>query len=175
MSETSPEHSATEQAVTVLMAVVPCGCDTARQILSDTARAAGAALLETAEAVLALGGCRALPAALGTALQAAMDGARSAAAVPPATETSTRLLPDPQAIGRLLKRHRGLRRRALAAPHDPAVRKELDDTTYTLCILMGQRNATTALRSAELLVGAEWPGTTVRRRVRDARTERHGW
>ncbi|WP_051832233.1 DUF5133 domain-containing protein [Streptomyces katrae] len=174
MSETSPEHAATEQAVTVLMAVVPCGCDTARQILADTARAAGAALLETAEAVLALGGCRALPAALGAALQAAMDGARSAVA-PLATETYTRLLPDPQAIGELLKRYRGLRRRALAAPHDPAVRKELDDTTYTLCILMGQRNASTALRSAELLVGAEWLGTTVRRRVRDATTERHGW
>ncbi|MEV6734888.1 MULTISPECIES: DUF5133 domain-containing protein [unclassified Streptomyces] len=173
MSETTPEHAAAEQAVTVLMAVVPCGSDTARRILADTARAAGVALLETAEAVLALGGCRALPASLGTALQAAMDGARSATA-PPVAQPYTRLLPDPQTIGELLKRHRGLRRRALAAPHDLAVRNELDDATYTLCILMGQRNACTALRSAELLVGAEWLGTTVRGRVRDASTERHG-
>ncbi|MFE6845391.1 DUF5133 domain-containing protein [Streptomyces sp. NPDC057686] len=173
MSKTPPEHAAPEQAVTVLMAVVPCGSDTARQILADTARAAGVAPLETAEAVLALGGCRALPAALGAALKAAMDRARSATATP-ATQPYTRLLPDPRTIGELLKRHRGLRSRALAAPHDRTVRGELDDATYTLCILMGQRNACTALRSAELLVGAEWLGTPVGGRVRDASTERYG-
>ncbi|MEV0414136.1 DUF5133 domain-containing protein [Streptomyces sp. NPDC050448] len=159
MSETPPEHATAEQAVTVLMAVVPCGADTARQILADTARATRVTPLETAEAVLTLGGCRELPAPLGKALKAAMDAARSATA--PVTQPYTRLLPDPQAIGELLKRHRGLRRRALAAPHELDVRNELDDATYTLCILMGQRNAYIALRSAELLVGAEWLGTTV--------------
>ncbi|WP_037835993.1 DUF5133 domain-containing protein [Streptomyces sp. NRRL S-244] len=158
MSETPPQHTAAERAVTVLMAMVPCGADTARQILGDTAWAAGTGLRETAEAVLLLGSGGKPPAPLGRALADAMDEARSA--TEPVTPPYTRLLPDPQAIGELLKRHRALRRRALAAPHDPAVRDELDDATYTLCILMGQRNAYTALRSAELLLGTEWLGTT---------------
>ncbi|MFD7834188.1 DUF5133 domain-containing protein [Streptomyces sp. NPDC059761] len=159
MSETPPQHATAEQAATVLMAVVPCGADTARQILADTAWAAGAGLRETAEAVLLLGAGGKPPAPFGRALADAMDEARST--TEPVTRPYTRLLPDPQTIGELLKRHRALRRRALAAPHDPAVRDELDDATYTLCILMGQRNAYTALRSAELLLGAEWLGTTV--------------
>ncbi|MFF4850793.1 DUF5133 domain-containing protein [Streptomyces sp. NPDC001194] len=159
MNETPPRHAIAEQAVTVLMAVVPCGADTARQILADTARAAGAQLHETAGAVLVLGrGGKPAP-PLGRALADALDEARSAAE--PAPLPYTRLLPDPRTIGELLKRHRGLRRRALAAPEDPAVRDELDDATYTLCILMGRRNAHTALRSAELLLGAEWLGATV--------------
>ncbi|WP_051804926.1 DUF5133 domain-containing protein [Streptomyces sp. NRRL F-2747] len=159
MNETPPRHAIAEQAVTILMAVVPCGSDTARRILGDTARAAGAGLHETARVVLALGrgGKPATP--LGRALTDAMDEARSAAE--PVTRPYTRLLPDPRTIGELLKRHRGLRRRALAAPEDPAVRVELDDATYALCVLMGRRNAHTALRSAELLLGAARLGTTV--------------
>ncbi|MER7463023.1 DUF5133 domain-containing protein [Streptomyces sp. NPDC097981] len=163
MSETPPRHATAEQAVTVLMAMVPCGADTARRILADAARAADAGPLETAEAVLAPTGGRAPRAPLGKALKNAMDEARSVTET--VTQPYTRLLPDPQAIRELLKRHRGLRHRALAAPHDLAVRNELDDATYTLCILMGQRNAYTALRSAELLVGAEWLGTGVRGRA----------
>ncbi|MFE2548045.1 DUF5133 domain-containing protein [Streptomyces sp. NPDC059355] len=159
MSETPPPRAIAEQAVTVLMAVVPCGADTARQILGDAARAAGAALHEMAGAVLVLGGGGKPAAPLGRALADAMDEARCAAE--PVAQPYTRLLPDPRAIGELLKRHRGLRRRALATPDDPAVRDELDDATYTLCILMGRRNAHTALRSAELLLGTEWLGTTV--------------
>lgn len=158
MSKTPSQHPTAEQAVTVLMAVVPCGADTARRILADTARGARVAPRETAEAVLALGGGRELPTLLGTALKKAVDKARSVTEA--VKQPYTRLLPDPQAIGELLKRHRSLRRRALAAPHDPVVRNDLDDATYTLCILMGQRNAHTALRSAELLLGAEWLGTT---------------
>ncbi|WP_327135030.1 DUF5133 domain-containing protein [Streptomyces sp. NBC_01343] len=159
MSETPPRHAIAERAVTVLMALVPCGADTARRILADTARAAGAGPHETAEAVLVLGGGGKPAAPLGRALADAVDEARSA--VEPVTQPYTRLLPDPRAVGELLKRHRGLRRRALAAPEDPAVRDELDDATYTLCVLMGRRNAHTALRSAELLLGTEWLGTTI--------------
>ncbi|MEV6583585.1 DUF5133 domain-containing protein [Streptomyces sp. NPDC051582] len=160
MSETPPRHATAERAVTVLMAVVPCGADAARRILADTARAAGAGLRETAGAVLVLGDGGKPPAPLGRALADAMDEARSA--TEPVTRPYTWLLPDPQTIGDLLKRHRALRRRALAAPDDRAVRDELDDATYTLCVLMGTRNAHTALRSAELLIGAEWLGTTTR-------------
>ncbi|MEU8840457.1 DUF5133 domain-containing protein [Streptomyces roseus] len=160
MNETPPRHATAERAVTVLMAVVPCGADTARRILADAARAAGAGLRETAEAALVLGGGGKPAAALGRALADAMDEARSA--TEPAEQPYTRLLPDPGTIGDLLKRHRALRRRALAAPEDAAVRDELDDATYTLCVLMGRRNAHAALRSAELLIGAEWLGTTTR-------------
>ncbi|MFJ3203152.1 DUF5133 domain-containing protein [Streptomyces sp. NPDC086989] len=163
MTEIPPQHACAEQAVTVLMAVVPCGAEAARRILAAAARSADAGPRETAEAVLALadGGTPRGP--LRRALAEAMDEARSAGA--PVTQPYTRLLPDPQAIATLLKRHRGLRRRALDAPHDLAVRSELDDATYTLCILMGQRNAYTALRSAELLLGTEWwLGTGVRGR-----------
>lgn len=159
MSETPPRHATAEQAVTVLMAVVPCGADTARRILAEAARASGTGLREAAEAALVLGDGGKPPSPLGRALADAVDEARSD--TEPVTQPYTRLLPDPQAIGELLKRHRGLRRRALATPGDPAVRDGLDDATYTLCILMGRRNAYTALRSAELLLGTEWLGTTV--------------
>ncbi|MET9888233.1 DUF5133 domain-containing protein [Streptomyces sp. NPDC006430] len=161
MSDTPPQHSTAEQAVAVLMALVPCGTETARHVLADAARYAGAGQRETAEAVLALGGGRPLPPALGKAVKAAMDEARSATAA--GTRPYTRLLPDPQALEKLVRRHRSLRRRALAAPHDLAVRNELDDATYTLCVLMGQRNAHTALRSAELLLDTEPLGTDIPR------------
>ncbi|MGW8777809.1 DUF5133 domain-containing protein [Streptomyces sp. NPDC055796] len=159
MNETPPRHTIAERAVTVLMAVVPCGADTARRILADTARATGAGPRETAEAVLVPGGGAKPATPLGRALADAVEEARSA--TEPVAQPYTRLLPDPRAVGELLKRHRGLRRRALATPGDPAVRDELDDATYTLCILMGRRNAHAALRAAELLLGTEWLGTPV--------------
>ncbi|GHE72438.1 DUF5133 domain-containing protein [Streptomyces vinaceus] len=158
MSETPPRHATEERAVTVLMAVVPCGAETARRILADAARTAGAGRRETAEAVLVRESGGKPPAQLGKALAEALDEARCA--TEPLTHPYTRLLPDPRTIAGLLKRHRALRRRALAAPGDTAVRDELDDATYTLCILMGRRNAYAALRAAELLTGAEWLGTT---------------
>ncbi|KOU09951.1 hypothetical protein ADK49_33710 [Streptomyces sp. WM6349] len=49
---------------------------------------------------------------------------------------------------------RALRRRTLAAPEDPALRAALEDAAYTLCVLMGQRNAHSALLAAEERVAA---------------------
>ncbi|MGW0826162.1 DUF5133 domain-containing protein [Streptomyces sp. NPDC002845] len=53
-----------------------------------------------------------------------------------------------------------------ASPHSY---RRLDDTAYTLCVLMGQRNAVDAVAQAEALL-ARAPAEKGRRRAGQART-----
>ncbi|MFE4593867.1 DUF5133 domain-containing protein [Streptomyces laurentii] len=62
------------------------------------------------------------------------------------------LLPDRTTVSRLLRAFRALERTVPARPHDPAARRRLEDTTYTLCVLMGERTAGAAVRAAERYV-----------------------
>ncbi|MER8047739.1 DUF5133 domain-containing protein [Streptomyces sp. NPDC094032] len=59
------------------------------------------------------------------------------------------LLPDRDTIDRLLRSYRAEERRSVALPCDPSVRRRLEDTTYTLCVLMGVRTAREAVHAAE--------------------------
>jgi hypothetical protein len=67
------------------------------------------------------------------------------------------LLPDRTTVSRLLRAFRALERTVLARPHDPAARRRLEDTTYTLCVLMGERTAGAAVRAAERYVARPAP------------------
>ncbi|MEV6400731.1 DUF5133 domain-containing protein [Streptomyces sp. NPDC051907] len=64
------------------------------------------------------------------------------------------LLPDKALLAALLRRYRTWERLAHAAPEDPVRRRRLDDLSYTLCVLMGQRTAREAIRAAESHLGS---------------------
>ncbi|MFF2655611.1 DUF5133 domain-containing protein [Streptomyces sp. NPDC058045] len=74
------------------------------------------------------------------------------------------LLPGRAQVARLLRRYRRWERLLMAAPHNEAVRRHLEDTAYTLCILMGRRTAPEAVRAAEEYLAA----------TRRPRGHRHG-
>ncbi|MCX4825926.1 DUF5133 domain-containing protein [Streptomyces sp. NBC_01142] len=59
------------------------------------------------------------------------------------------LLPDRNEVIRLLARYRAQERLVLAYPGDPEAWNNLESTTYTLCVLMGERTASAAVLAAE--------------------------
>ncbi|MFF8261238.1 DUF5133 domain-containing protein [Streptomyces virginiae] len=140
-------------ATGTVMALVPCTAESARRVLGDAARAAGVTLRLMARTVIAT---RARPADVDPdcerALRAAIGHARSRQ--PPSPPAPGTLLPAPDVLRGHLNHLRALRRRTLAAPDDAALRAALDDAAYTLCVLMGQRNAHSALLAAEERVAA---------------------
>ncbi|MBH1933392.1 DUF5133 domain-containing protein [Streptomyces sp. AV19] len=58
------------------------------------------------------------------------------------------LLAHPDVLRDLVERHAALERAAAPGTADPAVRQELADVTYTLCVSTGTRDAEAALRVA---------------------------
>ncbi|MFJ3903905.1 DUF5133 domain-containing protein [Streptomyces sp. NPDC090025] len=67
------------------------------------------------------------------------------------------LLPDRAAIDRLLRSYHALERQVVARPSDLVARSRFEDTTYTLCVLMGERSARAAVRAAEHYTAAPAP------------------
>ncbi|MFF1414582.1 DUF5133 domain-containing protein [Streptomyces sp. NPDC058289] len=63
--------------------------------------------------------------------------------------TTLGLRPPPQVLREHLSHLRAARCRNLPHPHDTAQRAELDNAAYTLCVLMGQRDAYAVLVAAE--------------------------
>ncbi|MFE0698867.1 DUF5133 domain-containing protein [Streptomyces sp. NPDC058872] len=64
------------------------------------------------------------------------------------------LLPDRNAVDRLLRHFRDQERTVLSRPCDPSARRRFEDTAYTLCVLMGERTARQAVLAAERYVTA---------------------
>ncbi|OAH12622.1 DUF5133 domain-containing protein [Streptomyces jeddahensis] len=64
------------------------------------------------------------------------------------------LQPDKARVARLLNRYRAWERMMLADPTNLTVRRRFEDTAYTLCVLMGRRNAREAALAAESYL---WP------------------
>ncbi|MGK5637503.1 DUF5133 domain-containing protein [Streptomyces sp. URMC 126] len=58
------------------------------------------------------------------------------------------LLAHPAVLRDLVERHTALQRSATARPADPALRRQLADVTYTLCVTTGTRDIADALRAA---------------------------
>ncbi|MET9572271.1 DUF5133 domain-containing protein [Streptomyces virginiae] len=140
-------------ATGTVMALVPCTAESARRVLGDAARAAGVTLRLMARTVIATRACPAdVDPDCERALRAAIGHARSRQ--PPSPPAPGTLLPAPDVLRGHLNHLRALRRHTLAAPDDPALRAALDDAAYTLCVLMGQRNAHSALLAAEERVAA---------------------
>ncbi|MGI5336050.1 DUF5133 domain-containing protein [Streptomyces sp. CA-181903] len=67
------------------------------------------------------------------------------------------LLAHPAVLRDLVERHTALQRSATARPADPAVRRQLADVTYTLCVSTGTRDIADALRAARRRLADE-PG-----------------
>lgn len=58
------------------------------------------------------------------------------------------LLAHPAVLRDLVERHAALERAAASGAADPAMRQELTDVTYTLCVTTGTREVADALRVA---------------------------
>lgn len=58
------------------------------------------------------------------------------------------LLPAKAEVARALRRFRAWERVMLASPHDRTVRATFEDSGYTLCVLMGERNPREAAAAA---------------------------
>ncbi|MFD6227652.1 DUF5133 domain-containing protein [Streptomyces sp. NPDC060232] len=140
-------------ATGMVMALVPCTAESARRVLGDAARAAGVTLQLMARTVIAT---RACPGDVDPDCERALRAEIGHARCPqsPSPPTPGTLLPSPDVLRRHLNHLRAMRRRTLAAPHDPALRAALEDAAYTLCVLMGQRGAHSALMAAEERVAA---------------------
>ncbi|MCX4825351.1 DUF5133 domain-containing protein [Streptomyces sp. NBC_01142] len=67
------------------------------------------------------------------------------------------LLPDKAVLAAVLHRYRAWELLVLAEPENLARRRRLEDLTYTLCVLMGQRTAHEAILAAESHLGLSWP------------------
>jgi hypothetical protein len=67
------------------------------------------------------------------------------------------LKPEPRSVRTLLARYAGARI-ALMEKADPAWQRELEDVTYTLCVVTGTQSITDAIAAAdEILAAAERP------------------
>ncbi|MFI8520687.1 DUF5133 domain-containing protein [Streptomyces sp. NPDC085481] len=67
------------------------------------------------------------------------------------------LLPDRNAIDRLIRNYRAQERHVLARPCDLSARRRFEDTAYTLCVLMGERTALAAIQAAERYLAKPGP------------------
>lgn len=136
------------RATGVVMALVPCTGETAHRVLVNAARAAGVPPHVMAQSLLETRGHHeGADPALAQALRTAIDHARTAPT--PLPVPAAGLLPAPFVLRQHLNHLRAARRRFLAAPDDPTLRADLEDATYTLCVLMGQRSAHAAILAAE--------------------------
>ncbi|WP_369393773.1 DUF5133 domain-containing protein [Streptomyces sp. CG1] len=79
------------------------------------------------------------------------------------------LMPDLRTAATALRAYRIAQARLLRNPANPLRRRRYDDTAYTLCVLMGKRDATEAAALAERLLAAASAGTKPNR-ARRART-----
>lgn len=139
------------RAAGVLMALVPCTAAVAYRILGRVTETTGVTRDAAVRAVLAMyrgsGAAAEPPAAcpVERAVRAEMERARTSP--PPVTPPA--LFPAASVLRQHLNHLRAARRRAMNAPHDPALRAQLEDSLYALCVLTGRRSAHAALLAAE--------------------------
>ncbi|MER5543942.1 DUF5133 domain-containing protein [Streptomyces sp. NPDC001118] len=79
------------------------------------------------------------------------------------------LTPDLRTAATALRAYRIAQARLLRSPANPLRRRQYDDIAYTLCVLMGERDAAEAAARAERLLAAASAGTKPKR-ARRART-----
>ncbi|MER5760270.1 DUF5133 domain-containing protein [Streptomyces sp. NPDC002082] len=139
-------------AVGMLMATTPCSARDALRILATAADLADVAVEDLAAAMTATACGTALPARLERALRLSVEAARTRA--PAGGPRAAGLAPNPARTEEVLTRLRGCQARLAAAPHDPAALRAMDDTAYTLCVLMGRPTALEAITAAEELLAA---------------------
>ncbi|WP_407840917.1 DUF5133 domain-containing protein [Streptomyces sp. DSM 116496] len=143
------------RAVGMLMATTPCSARDALRILATAADLADVAVEDLAAAMSATACGAALPARLERALRHSLEAARTRG--PAGGPHPAGLAPNPARAEEVLTRLRGCQARLAAAPQDPAALRAMDDTAYTLCVLMGRPTALEAITAAEELLAAATP------------------
>ncbi|MFJ7265413.1 DUF5133 domain-containing protein [Streptomyces sp. NPDC099050] len=139
-------------AVGMLMATTPCSARDALRILATAADLADVAVRDLAAAMTATSCGTALPARLERALRRAVEAARTRG--PAGGPRGAGLAPNPARTEEVLTRLRGCQARLAASPHDPGALRAMDDTAYTLCVLMGRATALEAIAAAEAQLAA---------------------
>lgn len=128
------------------MARTPCS---ARDSLWILTTAADHAEVATEDLAVAMSASRStpLPAPLERALRHAIRAARTPA--PAHQPARAGLVPNPARTEEVLTRLRGCQALLAASPQDPAALQAMDDTAYTLCVLMGRTTTHEAIAAAE--------------------------
>ncbi|MCF3181429.1 DUF5133 domain-containing protein [Streptomyces polychromogenes] len=154
MHEALTAQAALARATGMVMALVPCTAETARRILLEAARAAGTTRehMSLAAAAMLRSGTR-TDSPLQQSLRSAM--AHAQALTDPLPGATAAMLPGASVLRRHLNHLRAARRRTMDAPEDPALRAELEDAGYSLCLLTGQRSVHRALLTAEQAVATQ--------------------
>ncbi|MFD6892233.1 DUF5133 domain-containing protein [Streptomyces sp. NPDC059957] len=134
-------------AVGMLMATTPCSARDALRVLATAADLADVPVADLAAAITAASCGTTLPARLERALRRAVEAARTRGTA--AGPRAAGLAPNPARTEEVLTRLRGCQARLAASPHDPAALRAMDDTAYTLCVLMGRATALEAITAAE--------------------------
>ncbi|MFD3698390.1 DUF5133 domain-containing protein [Streptomyces sp. NPDC058646] len=128
------------------MAATPCSARDAERILAAAAALAGVTTGELEAAMTAAAGGTPLPAPIERALRHAVEAARTPA---PPTLRRIGLTPSRARTEEVLTRLRACRARLAAAPADPDALRDMDDASYTLCVLMGRPSTHEAVLAAE--------------------------
>ncbi|MEU9148613.1 DUF5133 domain-containing protein [Streptomyces sp. NPDC048349] len=146
LPETPAPPQAVSWAVGTLMARIPAPARVAERILSTAAAQARVPVTALATAMAAQARGTPLPAGAERALRQAVQAAQSpdSAPAPPEPHLLPSLDDAEQALGRFFD----ARLRLAAAPTDGAARQALEDSLFTLCVLMAQPSAHVAVHDA---------------------------
>ncbi|WP_405828068.1 MULTISPECIES: DUF5133 domain-containing protein [unclassified Streptomyces] len=131
------------------MAMTPCSARDARVVLASAAAAVHVTATELAAAIVAAPQGVALPAPVERALRHAVESARSPVCPAPAAAAPAAMLANRALTEKVLARFRACRARLGAEPESEDARREMDDVTYTLCVLMGRLRAHDAVTAAQ--------------------------
>ncbi|WP_330294393.1 DUF5133 domain-containing protein [Streptomyces sp. NBC_00503] len=141
------------------MARTPCSERDAQRILATAAGHAAVSAEDLAAAMVSAARGTSLPARVERALHHAVEAARTPA--PTHGPRRAGLTPSPSRTEDALTRLRGCQARLAAAPQDPAALQAMDDSVYTLSVLMGRTTAHEAVAAAEEHLAAAAGGAEV--------------
>lgn len=136
------------RAIGMIMAITPCSARDARLVLASAAAAAHVSEAELAAAMGAATQGVATPVHVERALRHAVDCARSPQSPSPAVTAPVVMRASRAGTEEVLVRFRACQARLAAEPGSEEARREMDDVTYTLCVLMGRSRAHEAVRVA---------------------------
>lgn len=137
------------RALGMIMALTPCSARDACTVLATAAASAHATVAETASAMVAAPEGRPMPVHVERALRRAVESARDPVSPMEAGAAPTAMLANRDRTAEVLARFRACQARLAAEPGNEKARREMDDVTYTLCVLMGRLRAHEAVLAAQ--------------------------
>ncbi|MFD9517186.1 DUF5133 domain-containing protein [Streptomyces sp. NPDC059979] len=143
------EDETVARAIGMIMAITPCSARDARLVLASAAAAAHVSEAELAAAMTAATEGVATPVHVERALRHAVECARSPESPAPAVPAPVAMRASRAGTEEVLIRFRACQARLAAEPGSEQARREMDDVTYTLCVLMGRSRAHEAVLVAQ--------------------------